>query len=181
MEGMETMRTRQRALVVLAGLLMIVAVAATGSPAGAQEATPDWVADGQVTAERSTRENGDLVVRLPVQASTETAVAAPAPTTSPAAERRYFVTSLNITCRSGRVCAVVPYSNGWYVFDFYYYGRYYLSWWYGNGFAINNQTGGAAARLLDQSGGQVICVPAGSTGYGSWTPIWSIRLTESRC
>lgn len=176
------MKTKQRALVALASLLVTVVLAAGVSPAAAQATPPDRVEDGQATAIQSTRANGDLVVRLPSRASVETTVAAPPPTTSPAPEHRYFVTSLSgVTCPVGRACAVVPYGGGWYVFNFYRYGTYAMSWWYGWGWVMNNQTGGAAVRLGNSGGGEVRCLPPNGWVSIAWTPIWSIRLTASPC
>jgi hypothetical protein len=111
-----------------------------------------------------------------------------APTTSPAAASRTFSTTSGFTCESGYACALVPYANGWYTFKFYYYGTYYLSNWLGTGVAFNDQTGGAAMRLLDSSGGQLECIPGvGSDGIAQfdndvdWGPIWRIQLTSSNC
>ncbi|GGV35641.1 hypothetical protein GCM10010182_69590 [Actinomadura cremea] len=71
------------------------------------------------------------------------------------------------------------YGNGVYVFRFYRYGAYSLSYWTGVGGIVNNQTGGAAIRY-DSGGGQIGCVPAGHGRGGiGWNPVWRIRLTAS--
>lgn len=113
---------------------------------------------------------------------------AQAPTTSPAAVSRTFSTTWGFTCESGYACALVPYGNGWYTFKFYYYGTYYMSNWSGIGVAYNDQTGGAAMRLLNSSGGQIECIRGvGADGIAhfddavDWGPIWRIRLTASNC
>lgn len=172
--------TRRLTLVALIGVLMTVVLAAGGSPAAAEATPPDRMEDGQATVTRST--NGDLVVRLPSRLSVETAVAAPPPTTSPAPADRYFITSLNFSCDSRYVCAAVPYGNGWYIFEFLRYNTYNLSNWFGYGLVVNNQTDGAAARLLNYGGSQRYCVPAQHALTNVyWTPIWHIRLTASPC
>ncbi|MGH3240510.1 MAG: hypothetical protein ACRDNL_09020 [Spirillospora sp.] len=86
------------------------------------------------------------------------------------------------TCPSKYACAAVPYSKGAYVFKFYNYGAYSLSYWHGRGSFANNQVDGAAARYDNVNGGQVGCVPAGILRNGiDWEPIWRIRLTAARC
>jgi hypothetical protein len=105
------------------------------------------------------------------------------PDTSPAAARRYWVSdTTSVTCQSGYVCAKVSWNHGWMVFKFYNYGTYRLSWWYDYGLLKNSQTGGAAARLLGSSGGQLACIgPSASWWIINWTPVWYIRLTSSGC
>jgi hypothetical protein len=109
--------------------------------------------------------------------------AASAPTTSPVAASRTFQTTWNPDCPSDYACAWVPYGNGRYLFKFYRYGTYYLSNWFGEeGYAANNQTGGAAMRLYDSRNVQVQCIPGGfGEAFVDWNPVWSIRLTATPC
>jgi len=111
-----------------------------------------------------------------------------APTTSPAAASRTFSTTWGFTCESGYACALVPYSNGWYTFKFFNYGTYALSNWLGTGVGFNDQTGGAAMRLLNNGGGQIECIRGvGSDGLAhfddneNWNPVFRIQLTPSGC
>ncbi|MFC4052619.1 hypothetical protein ACFOY4_23270 [Actinomadura syzygii] len=110
------------------------------------------------------------------------AAALAAPSTSPSVDHRFVPDGGSFTCARSYACAVVPYSNGAYVFNFYRYGGYSLSYWHGNGAFVNNQTDGAAARYDDANGHQVGCVPAGIARNGiDWNPIWRIRLTAAAC
>jgi hypothetical protein len=126
-----------------------------------------------------------LAALLTVIVAPAPAQAVSAPTTSPSAAVRYWTTDIEgITCESGYACATVPYGSGVYVFKFYYYGTYYLSNWYGWGWGINNQTGGAAMRILNSSGGQMQCIappPVQWTTDVYWTPVYRIQLTSSSC
>jgi hypothetical protein len=104
------------------------------------------------------------------------------PTSWPAPRNRYLWPNQYPPCSSGYGCAAVPWAGQYYIFDFYYYETYALSDWLGRGTIHNNQTGGAAVRLLNRDGSERHCIP---TGVGrltvDWTPIWYIRLTPSRC
>jgi hypothetical protein len=115
------------------------------------------------------------------------ASAAPAtgfiPYTTPAAAVSYRYVGGPISCDSGYACAILDTSDGnhnW-VFKFYYYNTYRLSYWHGSGSAYNHQTGGAAMRILDVNGRQLVCVPAGADIPVNWDPAWFIRLTPSPC
>lgn len=118
---------------------------------------------------------------------TSAAEAAPAtgfiPYTTPAAAVSYRYAGGPISCDAGYACAILDAANGdhsW-VFKFYYYNTYRLSYWHGSGSAYNHQTGGAAMRILDVNGAQLACVPAGADVPAHWDPAWYIRLTPSRC
>lgn len=104
------------------------------------------------------------------------------PTTSPVVQHTYLKQGEHTTCPSGYACAAVPYSTGAYVFKFYEYGGYSLSYWGGTSEALNNQTGGAAMRLDNVNGTQVRCIAPPAHVYDAdWDPIWRIRLTASSC
>lgn len=170
------MKIGQRAIIVLIGLLASF-LAAGAVPASAR-VSADRTRDGAIAVTQGA--GGERVVRLPSRTSAASATT-PAPTTSPAAARRYFTTAAYFTCPYQYACAVVPYSNGHYIFDFYYYGTYRLSYWHGVGPMYNNQSGDAAARLLDINGHQVSCVPPPAVFGINWDPIWYVRLTSSHC
>jgi hypothetical protein len=173
------MKIGQRAIIVLIGLLTSF-LAAGATPASAR-VPADRTRDGTIAVAQGA--GGEHTAHLPSRTSRTSAVsvATPAPTTSPAAVRRYFTTADTFTCAYQYVCAAVPYGTGSYIFDFYYYGTYRLSYWHGVGAIINNQSGGAAARLLDINGHQVTCVPPPASFFINWDPIWYIRLTSSHC
>ena len=128
---------------------------------------------------------GVLLAVLAVIGAPTPAQAVPPPSTWPTASQVLFTTNLNninVGCPYHHGCAVVPYGNGWYVFKFYYYGIYYLSYWLGSGFVINYQSAGAAMRFYNSAGVQVLCLPAESAPIRmNWDPIWSIQLTASPC
>jgi hypothetical protein len=115
------------------------------------------------------------------------ALAASAPTTSPAAASRVFQWNQDFNCESGYACATVPYAGGYYIFKFYYYGTYSLSNWLNIGIAFNDQTNAAAMRLRDGNGTQVECIRGQIDGVAhfddwvDWNPIWRIQLTSSGC
>lgn len=111
------------------------------------------------------------------------ASAAPAPSTSPSVSHRYYSDAGGIPpCATGYVCTIVAYGSGYYVFNFYDYGTYYLSNWLNWGGITNEQTGGAAARLYNANGHQTACLPPEDiTGEVNWDPIWKIKLTARGC
>ncbi|GAA5186061.1 hypothetical protein GCM10023322_31460 [Rugosimonospora acidiphila] len=122
-----------------------------------------------------------------VREQSPSAVLLAAPTTTPSAASRVFQTNRDYSCPVGDACAVVPYANGWYIFKFYNYGTYYLSNWSGTDQAFNNQTGGAAMRLQNNSGGQLQCLHGiinlvgGYNPSVNWGPVYRIQLTSSLC
>lgn len=103
------------------------------------------------------------------------------PTTSPTVSHLFLPYGEYTDCPSGYACAAVPSASGWYVFKFYNYGGYSLSYWSGTGSVWNNQTGGAALRVDDVNGSQLRCIAAGTTKDVDWNPAWRIRLTSSGC
>jgi hypothetical protein len=178
------LRKTNAAVGIAAGLLTAAAMMTTAaaSPAGASPAK-----DAATTVTVTTDARGVSTVNGTGRATTPAAPLAqpapPPPTTSPPAESRIFVpVGGSFTCAPGRACAVVPFSNGAYVFKFFQYGRYGLSNWFGTGAVLNNQTGVAATRLDNNNGTQLLCVPAGTGRNGvGWDPVWFIRLTPSAC
>jgi hypothetical protein len=83
----------------------------------------------------------------------------------------------------GWACAVVPYSNGAYVFKFFNYGGYSVSNWHGTGSVVNLQSGGAAFRIDRLDGSQIHCYAPRQAAYNlvGWEPVWRVRLTASGC
>ena len=124
-----------------------------------------------------------VVTALLVAVAATPAQAASPPNTSPAAASRQWTPNGGYACEWGYVCTQIPYGGGYYVFKFYYYGRYNLSNWFGYTYTINAQTGGAALRLYDQYGSQVLCLggPNHYKDWVNWDPIWSIALTSTPC
>jgi hypothetical protein len=106
-----------------------------------------------------------------------------APGTTPAAAVRYQYTGGPISCDSGYACAIIDTNTGahLWVFKFYNYDKYKLSYWSGPGSTYNHQTGGAAMRLLDVNSRLLVCVPAGGEIPVGWGPVWYIQLTPSPC
>ncbi|MER6814612.1 hypothetical protein ABT299_35510 [Spirillospora sp. NPDC000708] len=117
-------------------------------------------------------------------ASPVDAPAAPAaPATFPSVPAKYYGNAGDIPkCRPGHVCATVAYGGKYHVFDFYRYGTYGLSNWHGRGRVVNEQAGGAAARVYDRSGAETSCVAAGTAIAGAdWDRAGKIKLTTARC
>ena len=136
------MRIRQRTVIAVIGLLTsFLTAGATLAPA---HATPtDHPGNDMITVTHGS--HGGNIMYLPSRTS-KASIAAAEPTTSPAAARRYWISGAHyLTCETGYVCAAVPYGGGYYVFKFYYYGTYKLSYWYGTGYLANRQTGGGEA------------------------------------
>lgn len=106
-----------------------------------------------------------------------------APATVPSVPAKYYGNAGDIPkCRPGHVCATVAYGGKYRVFDFYRYGTYGLSDWHGRGTAVNEQAGGAAARVYDRSGAETACVAAGTAIAGvNWDRAGKIKLTTARC
>jgi len=157
-----------------AALLTVAAMApAQAAPTpGPAPKPPVTVTDGA---------KGAKIMHLGSSGGTETRRAAPS--TSPAVTHVYLPSGSSTTCPSGYACAAVPYGSGWYVFKFYDYGGYSLSYWGGKGQVVNNQTGTAAMRIDNVNGGQVRCFPPTGIVVGDidWDPIWRVRLTSSGC
>ncbi len=173
--------SRKTTIGFVAGLFTaaVAATTAFASPAGASPAPA-----GQASAVTvRPGPHGSLTVHVSGRSAAAPALATPAPSTSPSVTHQFVPDGGGFTCESGYACAGVPYSTGVYVFKFYYYGSYSLSYWFNTGFVINNQTGGAAFRIYNSSGGQVRCFPASPNPQNGvdWDPIWSVRLTSSGC
>ncbi|MFD0904613.1 hypothetical protein [Actinomadura sediminis] len=153
----------------------LTAAAAVPAHAAAPSAAP---AGTRVTAVAGS--DGSLTLHVSGGAAALTARAVPS--TSPAVTRVFVPSGGSTSCPSGYACAGVPYGSGAYVFKFYRYGSYSLSYWGGRGVLYNHQTGGAAARYDNSGGGQIGCVPAGVLRNGvNWDPVWRIRLTSAGC
>ncbi|MWA05997.1 hypothetical protein F8568_037725 [Actinomadura sp. LD22] len=105
------------------------------------------------------------------------------PSTSPSVPHENYGNVGDIPkCRPGHVCAAVAYDGKYHVFDFYRYGTYRLSNWRGRGALVNEQAGGAAARIYDRSGAETACVAAGTATAGAdWNRAAKIKLTTVRC
>ncbi|WP_143049728.1 hypothetical protein [Asanoa ishikariensis] len=119
-----------------------------------------------------------------------TAVVAPAPAQAagtPSTSPKVIpeVTSeVNPPCRDGYACAHVlgdSVGNYRYIFRFYTYNTYNLNGWTNWGYAINRQTNGASMRLLNQSGGLILCVPPKNQPLVDWYPVWKIQLSPTPC
>ncbi|HEU5029781.1 MAG TPA: hypothetical protein VFV01_33045 [Spirillospora sp.] len=106
-----------------------------------------------------------------------------APGTVPSVPAKYYGNAGDIPkCRPGHVCATVAYGGKYRVFDFYRYGTYGLSNWHGRGEVVNEQAGGAAARVYGTSGAETACVAAGTAIAGvDWDRAGKIKLTTARC
>ncbi|GAA0249121.1 hypothetical protein GCM10009527_051980 [Actinomadura nitritigenes] len=106
-----------------------------------------------------------------------------APATFPSVPAKNYGNAGDIPkCRPGHVCATVAYGGKYHVFDFYRYGTYGLSNWRGRGTVVNEQAGGAAARVDDRSGAEAACVAAGTAIAGvNWDRAGKIKLTTARC
>lgn len=104
------------------------------------------------------------------------------PSTSPAAEKHFFVSTSDIVnCPSGRLCTWVPYGSGWIQFNFLHCGVYQLSYWNDSSSLAsvlwNAQTGGAVANFYYQNGKSAFTAKPGGivAAKTGWAPIWSIR------
>jgi hypothetical protein len=174
------MRIATKAIVMATALLASLLI---GTSASARTTQPDQA--GELRDRSDATQSAGSFVRLP-SASLSTSSgplstsSGPAPTTSPAAKERYWASGGGFYCYTGYVCATVPYEGGYYVFKFYNYGTYRLSSWYGLGRLINNQSGGASARLQNKYGDEIGCMPRGEVDI-NWDPIWYLQLTIPPC
>jgi hypothetical protein len=113
---------------------------------------------------------------------TTPSVVAALPSTSPSVTREYIAPGRVKVCPQAFACANVPAGDGgWYAFSFTRYGTYSLHSWTGVGPAVSRQTGGAAFRWYDVNGRQLGCLRPNERKDINWSPVWSIRLTESPC
>lgn len=128
-------------------------------------------------SERSVGSHISTLSALPRDVRPEAAVAAVAPTISPAAFRVRHSPSKTVPCPSGNLCASVwdPTRSDWKIFDLYYCKRYYLSYWQGAGQYDNAQTGGVRVYFYGQAGNVLKSFTAGGVGQQNWDPVWSIR------
>ncbi|WP_410641410.1 hypothetical protein [Amycolatopsis sp. lyj-346] len=126
---------------------------------------------------------------LPAQAAPagtaeSASVAAAEPSTSPAPARRVWVSVGEVhDCPTGYACATPSWGpNGGWEFQFYNYGTYSLSNFYGDSGSISNsQTGNAGMRILDQNGRVIRCQWAGTADYVNWDPVYYITLSSTPC
>lgn len=106
------------------------------------------------------------------------ALAASAPTISPAADFFYYP-GPGYTCPEGNLCLRVwdPTRSTYKVFKLYNCATYSLSNWNGVGGYANRQTGSrATATFYGQNGGVLKNVPVGESIQGyDWTPVWKVR------
>ncbi|NIK56107.1 hypothetical protein [Kribbella shirazensis] len=154
------------ALLLSLGTVTTTLISANASPVEPSR-TPDRVA---------------YYLRVPSGPSVAPAIALPEPTTSPAAaSRKWYPGGSLVPCEPGYACAGVPWGTGGFVFKFFSYGTYRLSYWHGSGDLTNAQTGTAAVRTLDQNGVQIGCRNPGGRARPSWDPVWYIRLTSYGC
>ncbi|MGW6277131.1 hypothetical protein [Kribbella sp. NPDC055071] len=115
-------------------------------------------------------------------ASARPSVVVALPSTSPSVTREYIPPGRAKVCPTAYACASVPAGDGgWYAFSFTRYATYSLYSWTGQGTAVSRQTGGAAFRWYDVNGRQLGCLRPNERKDINWSPVWSIRLTESPC
>ncbi|MFD0884133.1 hypothetical protein ACFQ08_06160, partial [Streptosporangium algeriense] len=117
-------------------------------------------------------------VRRPAAPPAASALLANPPTVSPSAGYAEYAPGTVITCPSGNLCpeAWNPVTNKWRQFRLYTCARYGLSYWKGDGFYTNNQTGGVTSYFYGQSG-EVLhsFTPDSGVHDYNWEPVWYIR------
>ncbi|WP_330294308.1 hypothetical protein [Streptomyces sp. NBC_00503] len=105
-------------------------------------------------------------------------VAAASPGISPSAPSGHVPPSGTYGCSSGNLCTLVwdPTTSDWKIFYLNACRLYSVSNWNGNGWYLDNQTGGVWSYFYGSGGGQLTKFqPTGTqTGY-DWTPVYSIR------
>ncbi|GAA1598741.1 hypothetical protein GCM10009789_60900 [Kribbella sancticallisti] len=172
---------RHRKILAAAGVLASVFTAVATAPAAqARAVEPTAESTAKVTQTRTA--DGSVLIGVTGGSASSTRTTAAVPSTSPAVERVFVSGSQTTPCNPGYACAAVPYGSGAYIFKFVRYDGYSVSNWTGYGYFLNNQTGGAAARYDNVSGGQLGCVSAGILRTGiNWDPVWRVRLTAAAC
>jgi hypothetical protein len=104
---------------------------------------------------------------------------AASPTVSPAAEKAFHTGDAGlVSCPRGRYCTETwdPTTNSWKIHVFYQCGTYTLYDWERVGALINNQTGGAVAKVLDKNKNVIWSTPANNEkNWGNWSDAWYIR------
>ncbi|GAA1411347.1 hypothetical protein GCM10009639_62920 [Kitasatospora putterlickiae] len=105
--------------------------------------------------------------------------AATSPGISPWAPSRTLAPGAPASCPSGSLCVAAWDANAdaWKVFDLDACNRYYLSYWNGTGWYVDNQTGSVTSTFYGQTGNTVKSFkPDYPTLHGAdWDPVWSIR------
>ncbi|MDH6221637.1 hypothetical protein [Streptomyces pseudovenezuelae] len=119
-----------------------------------------------------------MLPTAPHSAAARSAVAH-SPGISPAANKVVHVAvGDGVACDSGNFCTAVwdPTTNDWKVFFLFQCALYSLSYWNGDGYYANSQTGGAVAIVYGQSGNELVRAPVEPVTYlYNWDPAWSIR------
>ncbi|MFJ8113849.1 hypothetical protein [Streptomyces sp. NPDC096132] len=123
------------------------------------------------------------------QAVTRTAPSAPvgvqnlgptatSPYTSPASTAGHVTPGQTYTCEYLNLCELVwdPTTANWELFKQDPCNRYYVYYWDGGGYYINNQTTGTVSSFYGSSGNTLWTdtSPTGQT-YADWTPVYSLR------
>jgi hypothetical protein len=167
-------RTLTVALALLAAIL--------AAPSTAQ-AAPESAADIATAIQNPDGDGGDRFTapgtpRITAPPADKATAAASSPTVSPSVGYEYVAAGGTYTCYSGYFCAGVwdPTVSKWKVFKFYYCNRHSVYNWLGNGFYLNNQTGGATAIFYGSNSQILRYAPADGRQYSyNWDPIWSIK------
>ncbi|MGW6277130.1 hypothetical protein [Kribbella sp. NPDC055071] len=163
----------KRKLLAAAGVLAAVCAGIT--------TVPTAQAANLVEYSQTKQADGSVLIKVADGSVPLPRTVAAVPTTSPVVWHRFLGPGQSDYCEELYACAVVPYSNGAYVFKFKDYRGYSVSNWFGQGVFINHQTQNAGARYDNASGTQLACVPAGWNYDANWTPVWRIRLSAAPC
>ncbi|HEX5496091.1 MAG TPA: hypothetical protein VFX70_16100 [Mycobacteriales bacterium] len=175
------MTFRTRSIVATVGLVAgLAAAAAIPTPAQATSTVPG----SSVMARHA-------AFMQPIGVTAQNGTVSPAttsPSTSPSAEHIFTCHPGHADCgalpgcQSGFACAYVVVGELEWQFQFFNYGAYHLSNWVGTNALANHQTGGAAVRTYNVSGGQIHCYAPRTAAYSvDWNPVWRINLTSNGC
>ncbi|MER7212159.1 hypothetical protein ABT340_34315 [Streptosporangium sp. NPDC000239] len=166
------------------GVVLSAAVLVAGlAPAGADASTTGTTVSttgAAVTSPDAPEAAGATggQARRPAAPPATSALLANPPTVSPSAGYAEYDPGTTITCPSGNLCpeAWNPVTNKWRQFRLYTCARYSLSYWKGEGFYTNNQTGGVTSYFYGQAG-EVLhsFTPDSGVHDYNWEPVWSIR------
>lgn len=103
---------------------------------------------------------------------------ATSPYTSPASTAGHVNPGQTYTCEYLNLCELVwdPTTGNWELFKQDPCNRYYVSYWDGGGYFVNNQTSGTVSSFYGSSGNTLWTdtSPTSQT-YADWTPVYSLR------
>lgn len=121
-----------------------------------------------------------FVVATPAHAANSPSVS-PTDTTSQGSDTWHTTdpwNSLAGSCLTGELCIAVwdPNTGSYKAFAFEYCQTFYVSWWGGTAYIVNDQWGSPTSRFYGQFGGQLISfTPSTTPSTYNVNDVWSLR------